>query len=376
MTMHPIDETKLLEDNVRRFAEGEIAPRLDAMNHYPDQPLPAQAVDGLRELGLIEWALPEEVGGDGAEDGLLATVVGALAETAGAPAALLLAHTLAQRLVVASGSAEGLASIGPGEGGYAPLLGFPLYVEPDDVGRGVRFEAEDEGFRVSGELEFVVNAPVAQRLVVPACDASAGSVGLLVVDTDARGVRIGEPLLTLGMRGGPVADVSFDGVHVARAALCAADALPLLRAEHARLRGPVAALCAGVVASSARAAFAYAQERYQGGRYIVDHPEVRRMLFELMADRDLCRDAARRLAESPPGEPEATELFVRAKEAAARATTDGVQLLGGYGYMEEYGQERRMRDAKQAQCLLGRTDVQRQQAFADFLAEQTKEAAQ
>jgi alkylation response protein AidB-like acyl-CoA dehydrogenase len=82
----------------------------------------------------------------------------------------------------------------------------------------------------------------------------------------------------------------------------------------------------------------------------------------MMADGELCKSAVERLLDEAI-EPVATALFVRAKERAARAATDGVQLLGGYGYMEEYGQERCMRDAKQAQYLLGRPELLRQDAM-------------
>lgn len=344
--MSSSEEAKLLEDSVRRFAEEVIAPALDVMNHYPDRPLPKGMIEGLRELGLLDQALASEA----EDDDWLVTATAALADTAAAPAALLLAHTLAQRLA-------------PSDSG---LLGFPLYAEAEEAGVGVRYRMDDGVVRVSGVQEFVVNAPVADVLVVPAT-ADRGGLGLLRIDAKAPGVQVHEPLLTLGMRGGPVADVTFDEVRVEAASLITDDALPALRREHARLRAAVAALCGGIVGSSARAALAYARERYQGGCYIVDHPEVRRMLSELMADRDLCLDAARALSSATLPEPQATHLFLRAKEAAARATSDGVQLLGGYGYMEDYGQERRMRDAKQAQCLLGRCEILRQSAFADFL---------
>jgi alkylation response protein AidB-like acyl-CoA dehydrogenase len=51
-----------------------------------------------------------------------------------------------------------------------------------------------------------------------------------------------------------------------------------------------------------------------------------------------------------------TALFLSAREGVTAALQDGVQLLGGYGYMEDYGQERCMRDGRQARMLLGRDD--------------------
>ncbi|MFW6197351.1 MAG: acyl-CoA dehydrogenase family protein, partial [Myxococcota bacterium] len=198
-------------------------------------------------------------------------------------------------------------------------------------------------------------------------EGAGGEVGLILLDASTPGLRIHEPLRTLGMRGNPVADVVLDRVRVEPWRLLSRDGRRLLRQEHDRLRDAVAALCAGVVASSAEAAIAYARERYQGGCFIIEHPEVRRMISELVADRDQCLDAVEQLATGGLPEPRATHLFLNAKEAAARATCDGVQLLGGYGYMEDYGQERRMRDGQQARALLGRPDVLRQEVITDHL---------
>jgi alkylation response protein AidB-like acyl-CoA dehydrogenase len=55
---------------------------------------------------------------------------------------------------------------------------------------------------------------------------------------------------------------------------------------------------------------------------------------------------------------------------ACRATVDGVQLLGGSGYMKDFGQEKRMRDAKQVQCLLGMAPVRKM----DFIDQIIKES--
>jgi len=55
----------------------------------------------------------------------------------------------------------------------------------------------------------------------------------------------------------------------------------------------------------------------------------------------------------------ARAVAIHIAEMACRATVDGVQLLGGNGYMKDYGQEKRMRDAGQAQCLLGMAPVRK-----------------
>jgi alkylation response protein AidB-like acyl-CoA dehydrogenase len=164
-----------------------------------------------------------------------------------------------------------------------------------------------------------------------------------------------EPIATLGMRGCPVADVFFDRTIVPKDAMVA-DADEALDRVARWARGPAVAISAGVLARSLETASEYARARIQGGGPIVDHHEVRRLLAGLMADLAFCRDAMHRLCGEAP-EPEASLAFAEAKRRAAHATVDGVQILGGNGYMEDYFQERGMRDAKQAQALFGRADL-------------------
>ena len=64
-------------------------------------------------------------------------------------------------------------------------------------------------------------------------------------------------------------------------------------------------------------------------------------------------------AKEPDCALSAQAAAVHVQKLACDSTTDGIQLLGGYGYMKDYGQEKRFRDAKQVQCLLGRAPLKR-----------------
>ena len=358
------EDLSIITQSVSRYAEQKLVPALEQLNHYPMHPLPEGLVEGLRELGLFELLVPEARGGGGADHETLAAVLATLSQSAAAPATLLLTHTLAQSLVLESSNeaAHELGSDGA-------LFGYPIYGETVDLGRGVRFRSELGRMVLDGKVEMVVNAPIADTLLVGAYDSDGGLV-LVAVDTNAAGVSVGEPLLTLGMRGCPTADVSLREVTVEPGRLVAAPpgAGELLTRVTRRFRGPAAAIVCGVLGASLQKAKGYAAERYQGGHNIIDHQQVRVMLHEMLADEQLCRDAVRQLSTGEGVPHESASLYIRAREAAARATQDGVQLLGGYGYMEDYGQERCMRDAKQAQCLLGRTEVLRQELMEDWVA--------
>ncbi|MCC6553777.1 MAG: acyl-CoA dehydrogenase [Polyangiaceae bacterium] len=357
---HDLD---LIRQNVGRFADEVIVPAREALNHHPDRPLPDRVLPGLLELGLLELDTRDAAG-----IAMLAAALEVLARAAAAPAALLFAHALGLEIVRESGCPNG-AGRRLADGGRAPLVAYPAYAEPGVLDRAVRCRHASNALTLDGTARFVVNAPIADWIVLPVSDAESGGAALVLVEKGVPGVVVGDPLLTLGMRGCPTADVTFTGVRLPADALLAGPprARELARAVARRFYGPAAAISAGILGRSLRTAADYAAERYQGGCSIIEHDEVRSLLAGMIEDHVLGRTAAERLSREALPEPEAAALFLRAKVRAAHATADGVQILGGNGYMEDYDQERCMRDAKQAQCLLGRVEPMRQE-MVDGLA--------
>lgn len=339
------EERVLVESSVERFAERWVGPNLEQLEHYPDRPLPEGYLDVLRELGLLDFDTRAEQGLP-----LLASALRTLADAAAAPAALVFAHALGQHLLLEDNQQA------------AGLCAYPIYAEPESP--TLSYEETRDGIVLDGTCQMVVGAPVAQTLVLPA--HGPGGIALLTLEPTLRGLEVGEPLLTLGMRGCPTADVTLSGARVPSAA-STRSAGALIERVHALFRAPAAAIAAGVLAHSTRTAASYTTDCYQGGHNIIDYQEVRRLLAGMLAAGALCASATRELLDNP-AEPAATELFLEAKKRAARATCDGVQLLGGYGYMEDYGQERCMRDAKQAEYLLGRPEMLRQAAMERWAA--------
>jgi alkylation response protein AidB-like acyl-CoA dehydrogenase len=364
-------EIHVLRSSIARFGERVVRPHLDSLNHYPDVPLPAGILSGLHELGLFDLGAAAARPEDASTRILLVAALAALAETAAAPAALLFAHAVAHALVAAAGTDARPLGTEDGRGSEPAVWAYPVYGDPADPDTEAVLREGPGAVVLDGACELVVNAPVARHLVVPARwgDAS-GEPALVLVSASAPGVRVGEALLTLGMRGCPVADVSFAGVELDAAAVVARGEAVAHGARIVRsaLRGAALAIAGAVLRSSILAAAMYARDRYQGGQPILQHQQVRAMLADMLADHALCHSAVEVLTRSDPvPEAMAACLFVRARDAVTRAAADGVQLLGGYGYMEDYEQERRMRDARQAACLLGRGDALRQGLVADWL---------
>lgn len=356
------EEITLLADSLRRFMEREIVPTVDAVDHFPTVPAPDgfhdNLVASLGGLGLLSVAAgPEAEGGMDADPlEILAAASEVMGEIYASVPAILLAHALAQQLLLRYGTPDQrhrwLRS--DPERGRPPLLAFPLYLEPDADGLELRGERDENGaLCLGGSCNLVVNGPIADGLVLPV--RREDGLGLVALEPCTPGLSLGPPVLTLGFRGCPVCDVSAAGVVVSKDGSPGGPEPISLREAYAEIASPVASLCAGIGSGSLKAASAYLAERRQGGHRLLEYSHLRRMIAGMASRCEVARSAAAQITRSGGClTPAALALFITAREGVARATQDGVQLLGGYGYMEDYGQERRMRDAKQAQLMLGR----------------------
>jgi alkylation response protein AidB-like acyl-CoA dehydrogenase len=170
----------------------------------------------------------------------------------------------------------------------------------------------------------------------------------------------------MGIRGSPTAELVFDDVRVPAANLVGAegDGFSIAMKTFDRSRPGIAAQAVGIAQGALEVAAGYARERRQFGRPVADF----QMISAMLADMDAATESARQVlyaacAEIEAGARDAARWASLAKlvagDAAMRVTTDAVQVLGGYGYVEEYPVERMMRDAKITQIYEGTQQIQR-----------------
>ena len=170
----------------------------------------------------------------------------------------------------------------------------------------------------------------------------------------------------MGIRGSTTAELVFDGVRVPADHLVGAegDGFSLAMRTLDRSRPGIAAQAVGIAQGALEVATKYARERRQFGRPIGEFQLVAGML----ADMDAATESARQLlykacTEIEAGAPDAGRWSAMCKlvagDAAMRVTTDAVQVLGGYGYIDEFPVERMMRDAKITQLYEGTQQIQR-----------------
>ena len=330
-----------VEQTAERFAARHLAPTAAEVDHA-DPAFPATAFAQGLAAGFDRFMLPESAGGYGFTLEELGVLVAALARTCAGHAAVFGVHTAI------------VAAIHETRGPTADLLamvlsaGQPLAVALPEPLSPHDFESEvvvDVARRVKGRAGLAINVAPHGFAVAFAKDEANAPLAFLA-PADQSGVAVGPAEFALGLRAMPLAELSFaDRPLPAARVIGAGDAaIAFYRTLLRYLAFAVSAAALGTMQAARRQALAYMAQRYQGGRMIVDHSHLRNMLGAMTAAEIAAAGAVARAAERPDL---LTALGVKAyvTDAAARLSADAVQLLGGYGYMRDYGLEKRMRDA-------------------------------
>jgi alkylation response protein AidB-like acyl-CoA dehydrogenase len=187
-----------------------------------------------------------------------------------------------------------------------------------------------------------------------------------VVEVPTEGFSVARIENKMGLRGSPTAELVFDGVRVPADARIGEEGagFDLAMRTFERSRPGIAAQAVGIAQGALEVATAYAADRRQFGKRIGEL----QMVAAMLADMDAATEAARQLlykacVEIEAGGPDAGRWSALCKlvagDAAMRVTTDAVQVLGGYGYIDEFPVERMMRDAKITQLYEGTQQIQR-----------------
>ncbi len=366
------DEAEALQSLAHRFAAEEIRPAAPALDEAEE--MPWDLIRRAAELGIPAYAMPEEYGGGGFTSVLARCVVDEELYWGCAGIATAIGGTLlAATPILIGGTEDQKRAFVPRLCQAEPLcLGAFALTEPEAGSdpSGIRTRARRDGgdYVLDGEKCFITNGGVAGLYVVFATtDPEAGVHGLtaFVVDADSPGVTGGKKERKMGIRASHTAGLHFEAARVPAANRLGAEGqgfeLAMRTLDHTRAH--VAAGALGI----ARAAFEYARdyagERRQFGRPIASFQSIAFMLADMATAIDAARLLAWRAAWRADNGLACTTEMAMAKamagDVAMRATTDAVQILGGYGYSRDFPVEKWMRDAKIMQIYEGTAQVQR-----------------
>jgi len=225
----------------------------------------------------------------------------------------------------------------------------------------------DGGYILNGTKIFITNLGQAGTYIVMARTGGPGASGVsaFVVEAQSSGLACGQPFDKMGLHGSPTGELTLTDVFVPEDHLLGGEGRGFVIAMTALDAGRIgiSAQAVGLARGALEDATRYVRERRQFGRAIAEFQGIQFMLADmatqLQAARLMTYQAARLCDGGQPFGREAAMAKLFATDMAMQVTIDAVQLLGGYGYMEEFPAARRMRDAKACQIYEGTNQVQR-----------------
>ena len=365
------DEQRELRAALRQFCDDKIAPRAAEVDRSAEYSW--DNFDACRAMELPALGIPEEYGGAGADHVMQAIMVEELARVCASTALTIIISRLSTIPILAWGSEDMkrryVTRIASGESQGSYCLSEPD-AGSDVASLSTRAERDGDHYVLTGTKYWITNAGISDVYIVFAkTDPGAGHRGMsaFVVERDW-GVRVGKLEEKMGVRGSPTGEILLDGVRVPVENRIGdeGDGFRIAMATLDRSRPTIGAQAVGIAQGAIDAAAAYMKERRQFGRPIADFQGLQFVLADMAmkteAARGLVHRACALIDESDPrGELTVAGAMAKcfASDVAMEVTTNGVQLLGGYGYTKDFPLERFMRDAKVTQIYEGTNQIQR-----------------
>jgi alkylation response protein AidB-like acyl-CoA dehydrogenase len=367
------DETSALFELAAELADAELRPAAAAAER--DGVFPRKAFSVLGRSGLLGLPYPEAVGGGGQP---YETYLQVVEELAGAWLSVGLGvsvHTLTCFPLVTAGTPDQQQRWLPAMLG-GDLLGAYCLSEPgsgsDAAALRTSAVAAGSEYVLNGAKAWISHAGQADFYTLFARTSGdhegterARGISCFHVPAQTPGVRAAAAEHKMGMRASSTAQMIFESARVPAGHLIGEEGsgfrLALAALDAGRLG--IAACATGLAQAALDAAVSYARERRQFGRPVIDFQGLSFMLADMAtavaAARALYLSAARRKDAGLPYGTQAAMAKLFASDAAMRVTTDAVQVLGGYGYVEDFPAERYLREAKALQIVEGTNQIQR-----------------
>ncbi|NLA52896.1 MAG: acyl-CoA dehydrogenase [Clostridiales bacterium] len=352
------------------FALRQVAPLAREVDEH--HRFPRETVEKMKHYGMMGIPFSREYGGQGCDNLCYILAVEELSKVCATTGVILSAHTsLCAGCIDAYGTPEQkdkfLTPLAHGE----KLGAFALTeaeAGTDASGQQTKAVLDGDEWVLSGSKMFITNALEADTYVVMAMtDKSAGTRGIsaFIVEKGTPGFAFGLPEKKMGIRGSETRELIFIDCRIPKENLLGREGkgfgIAMGTLDGGRIG--IAAQALGIAEGAFDKAVAYVKERKQFGRAIAKFQntqfQLADMKLEIEAARWLTYRAAVLKDEKKPYTTEAAMAKLKASNVANEVCRMAVQLMGGYGYIQEYDVERMMRDAKITEIYEGTSEVQR-----------------
>lgn len=368
------EEQRMWRQAVHDFAAREVRPKAAEMDAAAK--LDPDLIPKMAPLGLLGLNVPEAYGGAGVDAVSAAIAIEELAWACGGTALSVAAHNgLCCAAIALFGSEEQKARWLPALTSGQAGLGALALTEPgggSDLAGSVQTRAtlEGEEWVIHGAKAWITNASLAP-VIVTLCrtdpDPAAGSraFSLIVVPRETPGLHIHPPEKKMGVRASPTHALTYENVRVPRDHILGEPGQGLYQTLQVLDGGRIGigALAVGLAQAAFEEATRYARERRTFGKSLAEHQAIQFMLADAATQIEAARFLVYRAAWlkdlGQPFTKEAAMAKLFATEMAEKVCRDAIQILGGYGYSQEYPVERMYRDARLMTIGEGTSEVQR-----------------
>ena len=366
-------EQRQIREEVRRFAENEIAPV--ASEYDQAEEYPRAIVEEAAKLGLTAPHAPIEYGGVGYDSLEMAIITEELFAVDPGIGLCVTSAGFGSEAIVAFGTddqkARFVEPVTKGEAVMGAAISEPQ-AGSDVTSISTTAEKDGDEWVINGNKMWITNGSVGDHFVVmcetdPEQDDRYMGYSQIVIESDRDGFSSEKITGKMGIRASDTAELIFDDVRVPEENLVGARGMgfPQLMQFFDETRTAVAAQGVGIAKGAAERAKDYTEEREQFGRPISEFQALRHDLAEMFTDIEAARQLTYKSAwavENDDGS-ELTKLASMAKEYASRVAVDvtdkAVQLHGGAGYVNDHDVERLYRDAKITQIYEGTSHIQK-----------------
>ncbi len=364
------EEHLAVQEAARDFAQNELLPGIVERDNAAR--FPAEQVKRMGELGFLGMMVSPDYGGGGMDT---VAYVLAMEEISKIDASASVVMSVNNSLVCYGLEAYGteeqkqkyLTRLASGQ-----MIGAFCLSEPeagsDATSQATMAEDKGDYYLVNGTKNWITNGGTSGIcLVIAQTDREKKHRGIncLIIEKGTPGFVVGKKEDKMGIRASDTHSLLFTDVHVPKENRIGEDGFGFKFAMSTLNGGRIgiAAQALGIAAGAYELALKYSQERKAFGKQIFDHQAIQFKLAEMVtrieAARLLVYKAARLKDEHKDYVQAAAMAKLFASDVAMWATTEAVQIHGGYGYVKEFHVERLMRDAKITQIYEGTSEIQK-----------------
>lgn len=363
------EEQQMIFDMAYQFGQDAIAP--NAIEWEKQGSIPKEVLQAAGELGFGAIYVPEERGGTGLTRQDATLIFEALSMACPSVAAFISIHNMSTNMVAKyatdSFKAEWLDR----------LIAFEIYAaycltEPgsgsDASALRTKAERTNEGYKLTGNKAFISGGGYADLYLVMCRtgDDSPKGISTMLIPNGTKGLSFGALEEKMGWRSQPTAQVQMDACEVPADHLMGEEGSGFKYAmqglDGGRLN--IAACSLGAATQAAKIAANYMGERKAFGKTLDQFQALQFKLAEMQTKLEAARVFLRQAAwKLDNGAPDATKHCAMAKlfvtDNCFDVANDALQMLGGYGYLQDYGIEKLVRDMRVHQILEGTNEVMR-----------------